>query len=187
MRSALALTSLLLAGCVQTPAFLRRGDTLAPREHYRLGSIYEEQGLWADAATQYRKATERDPSHAEGWLALGNIEFRAGRYPSAETYYRKALKAEALHPAAANNLAMTLLARGGDLDEAEMLAQGALPDAGALRPHVLDTLANIELRRRRYPQAMRFIEEAVAAVPEEERGVREQLLATRDAILARPD
>lgn len=181
---ALVLGALLAAGCGHLPPAFRARDALDPQEHVRLGASYEAQGLRSDAVVQYEAAVRRDPGFAEGWLALGNIDFTDGRFEAAENSYRTALKAAPGHPGARNNLAMTILARGGGLEEAEALAREALAQPGALRPYILDTLAHIELRRRRYDEALDLVALAAAATPAEDLHVIEQLTATRDGIRA---
>jgi tetratricopeptide (TPR) repeat protein len=166
------------------PPLIGSRDALSPEEHVRLGTSYEAQGLRAQAVGQYEAAVRRDPACAEGWLAMGNIAFTDGRLKEAETSFRKALKASPHHPGAGNNLAMVILARNGNLPEAEALAQDALRQAGALRPYILDTLANIYLRERRYADAAAAIDQAEAATPPDSRLVRDQLLATRNNIKA---
>lgn len=179
---ALALAALLAAGCTHLPPVFRSRDALDPQEHVRLGASYQAQGLRADAVAQYETAVRRDPAYVEGWLALGNIDFIDGRFWEAEKSFRMALRAEPRHPAALNNVAMAILARGGDLDEAAASARRALAQPGALRPYILDTLARIELRRRRYADALDLVDEALAATPAEELLVLAQLTATRDGI-----
>ena len=179
----LALAGLLTA-CAHLPPLIASRDALAPEEHIRLGTSYEAQGLRAEALAQYQAAVRRDPACAEGWLALGNIAFTDGRLNEAETSFRKALKASPHHPGASNNLAMVALARGSGLPEAEALAQDALRQGGPLRPYILDTLANIYLRERRYADAAAAIDQAEAAAPPDSLPVRAQLLSTRDSIKA---
>lgn len=183
-RFALALAGLLAAGCVRLPPRFDSRDALDSQEHVRLGSSYEAQGLRAEAVAQYEAAVHRDPACTEGWLALGNIAFTEGRYEAAETSFRTALKSSPHHPGACNNLAMTILARDGNLTEAEALARDALGQPGTLRPYILDTLANIQLRQRRYADALDLVGQAEAVTPTEDRLVRDQLKATRDSIQA---
>jgi tetratricopeptide (TPR) repeat protein len=180
--AALALAAALAAGCAHVPPFLRPRDALATQEHVRLGTSYEAQGLHAEAVAQYEAAVRVDPKCAEGWVALGNVAFTEGRLDAAETDFRKAVAVSPHHPGACNNLAMTILARNGDLSEAERLAQDALGQPGPLRPYILDTLANIQLRQARYAEALDFVGQAEAATPTDDRLVREQLKATRDGI-----
>lgn len=181
---ALALAALLGAGCAYLPPVIPARDALDPQERVRLGNSYEAQGLRSDAVAQYEAAVSRDPGFVEGWLALGNIAFADRRFKEAEKSFRTALKAAPGHPAALNNLAMTRLARGGSPEEAEALAREALAEGGDLRPYILDTLAQIELRRRRYPEALDLVGQAVAATPAEDVFVLEQLTTTRDRIRA---
>jgi tetratricopeptide (TPR) repeat protein len=184
-RSAL-LTALacLLAACAHAPRLGEAADALSPAEHLRLGASYEAQGMRSDAAGQYEAAVRASPSCAECWLALGNLSFTEERLTEAEASYRKALEASPHHPGAANNLAMVTLARNGSLPEAEALALSALPNAGVLRPYVLDTLANIYLRQGRYADASAAIGQAEEAAPAYEPGMRAQLIETRKLINA---
>jgi len=174
----------LLAGCAGPALLVRGGDPLSSEEHARLGAAYDAQGLRADAKKEYRAAARRDAGCAECWLALGNSEFNDGRLKEAEAAYRKALKAAPSHAGAANNLAMTLLEGGARLAEAEKLARRALPDAGELRPYVLDTLANILLRTGRREEAAALIGLALAEAPPGESLVRARLLETAEKAAA---
>lgn len=174
----------LLGGCAHISRVAGYRDALAPAEHLRLGASYEAQGLRQEASGQYRLAVKGDPKLAEGWLALGNMEFADGRLKEAGADFRKALKASPRHAGASNNLAMVALAGNGSLAEAEALAQDALLTAGALRPYVLDTLANIYLRERRYAEAAAAADLAEAETPAENSSVRAQLLETRKSIAA---
>ncbi len=184
-KRAWALALVLAAGCSHLPPLTRRAsDALDPREHVRLGESYEAQGLRAEAAAQYEAAVRREPSFVEGWVALGNLAFADGRLEAAETAFRRAVKAAPLNPAALNNLAMTILARGGRLEEAEALTQRALAQPGELRPYALETLANVRLRQKRYQEALDLVEQAEEATPSDNAPVLAQLRTTRDAVRA---
>lgn len=178
------VTALLAAGCAHLPPLTRSSDALDPQEHVRLGESYEAQGLRVEAAGQYEAAVRRDPSSVEGWVALGNLAFNDGKLESAERSFRRAVKAAPLNPAALNNLAMTILARGGRLDEAEGLARRALAQPGGLRPYALETLANVRLRQKRYQEALDLIDQAEEATPLENAPVLAQLKTTREAVRA---
>lgn len=174
----------LLAGCAHISGVAGYRDALAPEEHLRLGGSYEAQGLREEALAQYRLAVKRDPGLAEGWLALGNMEFADGRLKEAGADFRKALKASPHHAGASNNLAMVALAGNGSLIEAEALTQDALLTAGTLRPYVLDTLANIYLKEKRYSEAAVVIAEAEMLTPPENSAVLARLRETRKSIEA---
>lgn len=179
---ALAFLAGLLTGCAGLPRPATYRDALSPEEHVRLGTAYEAQGLRPEALKQYQAAVRGDKGCAECWLALGNYEFTDGRFGAAGAAFRKALKAAPQHSGAANNLAMTLLADNGSLAEAEALALQALQNAGALKPYVLDTLANALLRQGRCAEASAAIDEAEAGTPADNVPVRSQLLETRNSI-----
>lgn len=184
-KRAWALALLLAAGCSHLPPLTRRAsDALDPREHVRLGESYEAQGMRPEAAAQYEAAVRRDPSFVEGWVALGNLAFADGRFAAAEKAFRRAVKAAPLNPAALNNLAMTIMAREGGLDEAEALVRRALAQPGELRPYALETLANIRLRQKRYEEARDLVYQAEEAAPADNALVLGQLRATRAAVLA---
>lgn len=184
VKRSFALALVLAAGCSHLPPLTRSRDVLDSQEHVRLGSSYEAQGMRAEAAAQYDAAVKRDPKFAEGWVALGNMAFIDGRLADAESSFRRAVGAAPKNAAACNNLAMAILARDGDLAEAEVFARTALEQPGNLKPYILDTLANIHLKRRRFADALDLIGQADAAAPPEAVLVRAQLKATRDAILA---
>lgn len=174
----------MLGACAHAPGLSGYRDALSPAEHVRLGTSYEAQGLRAEARDQYKQAVRSDTGCAECWLALGNSEFTDGNMKEAETSFRGALKAAPQHAGAANNLAMALLARNGSLQEAEALAQEALRTAGALRPYVLDTLANVYIRQHRYTEAAAALGQAEAATPPPALAVRRQLEETRKNLAA---
>lgn len=148
-----AVLACLLAGCSHLPALIIPRDPLSAEEHARLGAAYEAQGLKKDAAGQYQAALKKDPAYVPAWMAAGNAAFDAGDFAGAERAYRRVLKLSPRHAGADNNLAMLYLAQNRDLDEAERLAREALAQDGPFKANILDTLAAIELRRRRPPVA----------------------------------
>lgn len=144
--AAAAALALALTSCAGLPRVFRAADPLTAEEHARLGAAYESRGLTAQAEKQYLRALVLDRRHAGAWMALGNAAYTAGDLRKAERVYRRVLRLEPGHPGAANNLAMVYLAQGRRLPQARALAEGALERAGPLRPHVLDTLAQIAKR-----------------------------------------
>ncbi|UPT75349.1 MAG: tetratricopeptide repeat protein [Elusimicrobiota bacterium] len=149
MRGAVAAAlALSLCGCGTLPKVFRHADPLSAEEHARLGAAYEAEGLGAEAEKQYVRALVLDKRHQGAWMALGNRAYEAGDYEKAERCYRRVLRIAPRHAGAANNLAMAYLARGKRLAQARKLALEALPEAGALRPHVLDTLARLDAAER---------------------------------------
>lgn len=174
----------MLAACAHGPYRPVPSDALNAEEHIRLGATYEAQGLRVEAVRQYEAAISRRPDLPDGWMALGNLAFGDGRLKDAEAAFRRALKISPHHPGASNNLAMALVARGGDLAEAEALTKDGLEGAGTLRVYLLDTLANVHLRQGRLAEALDAITQAEAAAAPDNLVVRDQLAVTRKGIEA---
>lgn len=147
LRLFLAATLATAAGCAPLPKVFRDRDPLTADEHARLGAAYEAQGEKKDAAAQYLRAVVLDRRHEGAWMALGNRAFEDGDFAKARRCYLRVLKFAPRHPGASNNLAMVYLAQNRRLDEAEALARAALAQEGPLRPYILDTLAQIEMRQ----------------------------------------
>lgn len=140
---ALTAAALALCSCAGLPRVFVASDPLTAEEHARLGAAYEAQGLSAEAEERYLRALVLDRRHQGAWMALGNRAYAAGDLAKAARCYRRVLKLAPGHAGAANNLAMVHLARGERLAEARALAEGALANAGPLRPYILDTLERI--------------------------------------------
>ena len=137
-----------LAGCAQLPKVFRDRDPLTADEHARLGAVYEAQGEKKAADSRYLRAVALDRRHEGAWMALGNRAYEERDYKKARRCYLRVLSLAPGHPGASNNLAMVYLAQDRRLDEAEALAADALARNGPLRPYLLDTLAQIQKRRR---------------------------------------
>lgn len=162
-RSAFALLCVALCACAGVKRNFAPADPLSADDHFRLGAALEAHGLPNDALKHYSRAVKLNPSNPEAWVALGNLKFKLGDFAAAEEDYRRALDRSPFHAGAQNNLALTYLAQNKNLKEAELLAKAALRQNGALRPYVLDTLANIYEREGRLPEARLAAEQAAAA------------------------
>jgi len=160
-------------------------DPLTPDEHVKLGTSYQEQGLRELATKEFQAALGRKREYAPALVGLGNLSFEAGSLRDAEEYYRRALAVAPDDPSANNNLAMVYLSRGERLDEAERLARKALEQGGPLRPYVLDTLAGVYVRLKRYREATAALDEAEALAPLENKILRERLAELRRELAAR--
>jgi tetratricopeptide (TPR) repeat protein len=152
-----------LCACAGVKKNFAPADALSADDHFRLGAAFESNGLSNDALKHYQRAAKRNPSNAEVWVALGNLKFKNGDFAGAEEDYERALNRSPYHAGAQNNLALAYLAQNKKLKEAELLAKSALRQNGALRPYVLDTLANIYAREGRLPEARVAAEQAAAA------------------------
>ena len=174
----IGLLSILAAGCGHIPMLAAGRDPLSAEEHARLGAAYEAQGLQKEARAQYEAALHKDSDYVPALMASGNAAFAAGDLKSAARLFRRVLKLSPDYPAAQNNLAMSYLARNKDLAEAELLAQKAAAADGPLKAYALDTLANVYLRQKRYPEAKAALEQAQVSTPADNDAVRKQLLVT---------
>lgn len=164
--------------CAHIPRYLPYHDPLDAQEHLRLGNLYDSQGQREDARRQFEAAKALDPGSPEPFVALGNLEFEQGHIDRAETLFRAAIKKDSRSASAANNLAMVCLAKD-KIDEAENWAQRALWQNSAIKPYVLDTLAEVYLREKRYAEAETAAEQALASAPAGDTALTEHLLATR--------
>jgi tetratricopeptide (TPR) repeat protein len=77
--------------------------------HYRLGMVFQQQGLPANAVAAYRKALALDPTLQEPRFNLGSLYARQGRYQRAIAEYRKFIAHFPEHPEARFSLGNVLL------------------------------------------------------------------------------
>jgi len=82
-----------------------------------------------EAIAWYRRAAERNPLDAAGWVRVADFELKTGRSDDAAMHYRRALAADPVSLKARKGLGLVALDQG-DLDAAEGHLRGAL----ALRP-----------------------------------------------------
>lgn len=113
--------------------------------HHARGGELATQGRQEEAEKEYEAALKIAPGFADCHYNLGLLARRRGDLERAEREYRSAL--DTYHPEetllsadAMNNLADTLVARGGDASEAVQLAREAISVRGE-RASYLDTLA----------------------------------------------
>jgi tetratricopeptide (TPR) repeat protein len=76
-------------------------------EHNDFGVVYEAEGDLRRAEIEFRRAVEKDPSHAVAWTNFVNVLNAGGRREEARAAYRQALALEPGNGPAANNLALT--------------------------------------------------------------------------------
>ena len=130
----------------------------------RAAVMLEEQGKYADAATQYRGILSSHPDSVVAWTNLGNAESQLGHAPEAEEAFRKALEIAPQSSDALNNLAW-LLYQQKRFDEAELLARRAVAHTSSDTYLVLDTLARILAARGECAEAEATFQQAIDAVP----------------------
>ena len=157
MRASSWFLLILLAGlpaCATLRNTVFRKDPLSCEEHAELGTSYAEQNMTADAEKEFRTGFQEKKDCTPSQTAL-----------------------------IANNLAMIELGKGKNLDEAERLAQGALENAGAFKPYVLDTLAGIYAKTGRIEKARQALDQADAIAPVDNKPLRDHLADSRKKLL----
>lgn len=89
-----------------------RSNALAADAKLRidLGELYEAQGDFKLALSQYRAAVKFAPTQARGWGRLGRLLTRQGEIEAATAVYRSALVSAPEDPALSNDLAWLLVA-----------------------------------------------------------------------------
>jgi len=130
----------------------------------RMGESYRRKGDLQNAIICLEKARE---VHPESIMVLSNLALvldQAARWDEAKKVYEVALKLDPNNAIALNNLAYLEAEHGGDLNQAQTLAQRAkqfLPN----RPEVSDTLGWIYLKRNLADNAADIFAELVRANP----------------------
>ena len=116
-----------LLGMHRTATFLRFA---APRHEMLawLGRIFGHGGRHEAASEAYERALEESPASEAPALALslGDAQYALGQTEQAERTYRSALSEEHRSTRACANLARIILARDGDVEEAENYLQLAV-------------------------------------------------------------
>jgi hypothetical protein len=64
----------------------------AAQAHYDKGSEYYDNGLWAQAESEYRQALKLDPKFDECWKMLGDASSHQNKWAEAEKAYREATR-----------------------------------------------------------------------------------------------
>ncbi len=171
----IAVIGASFAACSNLPQVRVLHDPLTPEEHVTLGLAYEVEGRPELAAREYDGALGKKHGYMPALIGLGNLAFDRGALEEAEAYYRQALITAPEDPGVNNNLAMVYLTQQEKLDEAERLANLALAQGGPLQPYVLDTMAHIYARQRRYREAQTALNNAEALAPSYDRALHQRL------------
>jgi len=98
-------------------------------------------------------------------LSLGMLQEGSGAAAAAETTYRRVIQADPNVPEALNNLAMVIVNRNGDLDEAQSFVEKAV-QLNAKAAAYQDTLATVHAKRKDFPKAIATLQNAVRLDPE---------------------
>jgi len=115
--------------------------------HVGLGEVYGLKGDQEKAIASLRKAQELAPRQVDVPLLIAVQLERSGQAEAAKEAYRQALKLQPDNLVALNNLAFLLAETGGDLEEAQRLAQLAVSKAPTGDPVPTDTLGWVYLKK----------------------------------------
>ena len=170
-----AVVGVSFSACSDLPRIRVLHDPLTPEEHVSLGLAYEVEGRAELEAREYDGALGKEHGYMPASIGLGNLAFDRGALEEAEAYYRQALTIAPEDPGVNNNLAMVYLTQQEKLGEAERLANLALAQGGPLQPYVLDTMAHIYVRQRRYREAQTVLNNAEALAPPYDRTLHQRL------------
>jgi len=155
-----------VTSCANLPRLIILHDPLSAEEHLQLGGIYESQGEWDSAISEYRAALKKEARLQGGAFRLGNAYYQNKNYAAAEKAYHSALRIEVENAALLNNLANLYLVQKKKLHEAEALVQKAIkldpPHAAAY----LDTLGSIYLTQEKHLAALESYGAAERLSPE---------------------
>jgi len=108
--------------------------------HNNLGTTYEKQGRWDEAAAQLRQAIAEKPDYAQAHKNLGVVFERQGDSTRAAEEYREAIRLDPKYAEAHNDLGALLNARGRT-DE----AIGEFQQALRLKPDFTEPHFNLGL------------------------------------------
>jgi Tfp pilus assembly protein PilF len=143
----------------------------SPAERTQLALAYFALGRKVNAPRYEQSALAileplaEKPDCDQGTLAvLGSVYEAENNLAAAEMTYRRILKLDSKQPIILNNLAMVLVHRNSDLDEALTLIDQAI----AIDPNVpnfFDTQATVLAQKKTYTEALNSIDKAIQIAP----------------------
>jgi DNA-binding beta-propeller fold protein YncE len=101
----------------------------------RLGILYGENGLYAEALEQFQKALASDKDNAAALNDIGNINYLQERLEDAKTAYEASLKAAPGDTGTMANLARVLLQTGKKEEARKLFQEAASLDPRVVRQH----------------------------------------------------
>ena len=148
-------------------AFLKaaQSDPRLVDPHLRLAEIGMATGKYDDAVSQANDALKLNPADTRALMLAGTAYQQKGDVAKARDQYEKLLKINPRDGGAANNLAVLLSEKAGDLDGALKYATLASQLAPA-DPHVSDTLGWILYQRRSYAEAAKLLKGSAGQLPD---------------------
>jgi tetratricopeptide (TPR) repeat protein len=141
--------------------------------------ILETQGKYEEAASEYRKALERNPAGLHLHYRLGVVLLRASKPSEARAALEAELKLNPADPAAEYQIGQTLLAEQKS-DNAALHFEKALEIAPKCADCMV-ALAKLKIDGQKYKDAIALLERAIELQPGLETAHRNLMLAYRGA------
>ena len=145
--------------------------------------VFEQQGRYADAATEYRKAIAKNPQALDLHFRLGRALLMQSHEPAALAEARREFEAElALNPAdavAQYEIGQILVAQQDPASAAPHFQKALELNPAFAEPLV--ALAKIRTSTKQYPEAIALLQRAVRLEPRMEAAHYALMLAYRDS------
>ena len=150
----------MASSCVYLPQILIAKDPLTAEEHNNLGVAYENEGKYALAIKEYKKAYNKDSNLIVPLVNIGNVYLKQANYSEAEKYYLKALSKDQFNLEAANNLASLYLLVGKDYERGLEILNSAVAYNDGFPPQAMDTIGALYSRLGNTEKAKFFLNRA---------------------------
>jgi tetratricopeptide (TPR) repeat protein len=137
-----------------------------PQLYAYYATLLDDQKSYKKAIGMLGKAVDKFPTNTQLIFFLGTMHDRVGQTQETIAQMQRVLELDKEHVQALNYLAYTYAEMGSNLEEAEQLSRRAL----ALQPndgYILDTLGWILFKRGDNEAAIRYLEAAFKARPDE--------------------
>jgi len=115
-----------------------RAESQEAQDNYNRGVIYQSQGRFEEAISEYQKAIVLEPKYGWAWSNLGNTWLSLGKVEEAIECFHRAIEIDPLDPTFHNNLGYAY-SRHGKLDSARSEYEGAV----SLYPNYAASLFNL--------------------------------------------
>jgi tetratricopeptide (TPR) repeat protein len=145
------------------------------RAHFYLGLALIGDRRYEESIAALTVATDLDPSHLQGIVALGDAYLKHGDLAEAHAAYFRALKLRPEYPPAIDGLARIEESQADDEEAISTYLRAIASDKGYAPAYT--HLGDLYLRSNRFEEAVRLLEEAVSIRPDYAPGLNRLALA----------
>ena len=131
-----------------------------------LGQVYMAKHDYADAITVLKQAKELSPKDGRPDTLIATALLNSGRPAEMKTHFEHAMELQPDNPAVMNNMAFYLAENGGNLDEAQRLAQQAVQKAPG-EANFSDTLGWVYVKKNMHGAAAQIFRNLVEKQPQQ--------------------